>query len=150
MPERSDRLFRTAATGALPILTSLMARSVVSGGMWSLVRTLLFAFAMAGFVGQATAQETPFEAAAAMAGMRDCPEMTDAADTPLGKPASSCCNMTSDCIAKMGCATVAAPLPPRVDIARPLTRRAMTFVSADTTRDGSGPSPLHFPPKRLA
>ena len=45
--------------------------------MWNLVRTLLFALAMAGFVGQSSAHATPFEAFEATGVMAemDCAEM---------------------------------------------------------------------------
>jgi hypothetical protein len=54
--------------------------------MWNLVRTLLFALAVAGFVGQSSAHATPFQVFEATGGMADmdCAEMMVMADGPSG------------------------------------------------------------------
>ncbi|MDZ4053589.1 MAG: hypothetical protein U1E24_10065 [Phenylobacterium sp.] len=120
--------------------------------MWNFVRTLLFALAMAGFVGQASAHATPFEtfeATGVMAEM-DCAEMMVMADEAAGKAAGPCSEMTPDCIAKMGCAAVAAPVPPAPTVERPPARRGIRFHAFDVVRKGAGPLPLKNPPKRLA
>ena len=120
--------------------------------MWNLVRTLLFALAMVGFVGQASAHATPFEtfkATGVMAEM-DCAEMMVMADEAAGKAAGPCSEMTPDCIAKMGCAAVAAPVPPAPALSRPMAPNAMKFATANVVREGAGPLPLKNPPKPLA
>ena len=43
--------------------------------MWNLVRTLLFALAVAGFVGQSSAHATPFQVFEATGGMADMEEL---------------------------------------------------------------------------
>ena len=120
--------------------------------MWNIVRTLLFALAVAGFVGQSSAHATPYQVFEATGGMAemDCAEMMVMADEPSGGPTAPCDEMTPDCIAKMGCAAVAAPMPPAPTVQRPSARRGMRFDAVDVVREGSGPLPLKNPPKRLA
>ena len=120
--------------------------------MWNFVRTLLFALAMAGFVGQSSAHATPFqafEATGVMAEM-DCAEMMVMTDEAAGKEPAPCSEMTPDCIAKMGCAAVAAPVPPAPALSRPMAPSAMRFATANVVRKGAGPLPLKDPPKPLA
>lgn len=120
--------------------------------MWNIVRTLLFALAVAGFVGQSSAHATPFqvsESTGVMAEM-DCAEMMVMADEPSGAPTSPCDEMTPDCIAKMGCTAVGAPMPIAPNLQRPISPRAKQFVAFDVVREGSSPLPLKNPPKRLA
>ena len=120
--------------------------------MWNLVRTLLFALAMAGFVGQSSAHATPFEAFEATGVMAemDCAEMMVMTDDTAGKGMAPCSEMTPDCIAKMGCAAVAAPLPPAPTVQRPSARRGIRFDAVDVVREGAGPLPHKNPPKRLS
>jgi hypothetical protein len=120
--------------------------------MWNAVRTLLFALAMFGFVGQTSAHATPFEVVQATGGMAqtDCAEMMAMADQAAGKATGPCSEMTRDCIAKMGCAAVAAPVPPAPTLTQPVAPRAMTFATANVIREGAGPLPLKNPPKPLA
>ena len=83
----------------------------ISAAMWNIVRVLLFALAVAGFIGQSSAHATPvqvFEATAAMP-EADCAEMMDMADEAVDDAEGPCSKMTPDCIAKMGCAAVASP-----------------------------------------
>ena len=120
--------------------------------MWNFVRILLVALAVAGFVGQSAVHATPFqvfESTGAMSEM-DCAEMLAMADESSGGPASPCDEMTPDCIAKMGCAAVGAPMPIAPDLQRPISPRTQQFVVFDVVREGSGPLPLKNPPKRLA
>lgn len=95
--------------------------------MWNLVRTLLFALAVAGFVGQSSAHATPFQVFEATGGMADmdCAEMMVMADGPSGGATSPCDEMTPDCIAKMGCAVSLALIPP-LTVAMPGEHRAST------------------------
>lgn len=121
--------------------------------MWNFVRTLLFALAMASFVAQASAHATPFEAFEATGVMAemDCAEMIMVTtDEAAGKATGPCSNMTPDCIAKMGCAAVAAPVPPVPALSSPMAASAMQFTTANVVREGAGPLPLKNPPKPLA
>lgn len=120
--------------------------------MWNIVRTLLFALAVAGFVGQSSAHATPFQVFEATGGMAemDCAEMMMMADDPSDGPLSPCDEMTPDCIAKMGCAAIAAPMPPAPTMHRPSAPRGTRFDAFDVVREGVGPLPLKNPPKRLA
>lgn len=120
--------------------------------MWNFVRTLLFALAVAGFVGQSSAHATPFDVFESTGGtaQMDCAEMMVMADEPSGGSMSPCDEMTPDCIAKMGCAAVAGPMPPVPAVQRPCARRAISFDIFDVVREGAGPLPLKNPPKRLA
>jgi len=118
--------------------------------MWNVVRTLLFALAVAGFVGQSSAHATPFqvlESTGAMAEM-DCAEMMVMADK-AGGPTSPCGKMTPECIAKMGCAAIAAPMPPAPALERPFASRGTRFPVIDVVREGASPLPLKNPPKPL-
>jgi len=60
--------------------------------MWNLVRTLLFALAVAGFVGQSSAHATPFQVFEATGGMADmdCAEMMVMAEQPSGGAMRPC------------------------------------------------------------
>lgn len=120
--------------------------------MWNIVRTLLFALALAGFFGQSAVYATPFqvfESTGGRAGM-DCTEMMAMADEPTGRPFEPCDEMTPGCIAKIGCAAVAAPMPPAATVPRPFAPRGIRFDMIDVVREGAGPLPLKNPPKRLA
>ncbi|MGV9005912.1 MAG: hypothetical protein ACOH1H_04145 [Brevundimonas sp.] len=119
--------------------------------MWNLVRTVLFALAMAGFVGQASAHATPFQTFEATGGAAemDCAEMMVMADEASGGAIDPCNEMTPDCIAKMGCAAVVVPVPSALTLARPFAPRAMKFTAVNVVREGAGPLPLKNPPKPL-
>ena len=120
--------------------------------MWNVVRTLLFALAVAGFVGQSSAHATPFQVFEATAGMAemDCAEMMVMADEPSGGAMNPCDEMTPECMAKMGCTVVAAPMPPAPALGHPSAPRQVRFDAVDVVRKGAGPLPLKAPPKRLA
>ncbi|MBU4196373.1 MAG: hypothetical protein KJ911_06405 [Alphaproteobacteria bacterium] len=120
--------------------------------MWNIVRTLLFALAVAGFVGQSSAHAIPFQAFEGTGGATemDCAEMMVMAEESSGGAKIPCDEMTPDCIAKMGCAAVAAPMPPSPTVQRPSAPRGIRFMAVDVVRDGAGPLPLKNPPKRLA
>ncbi|MEJ6788121.1 hypothetical protein BrevBR_01105 [Brevundimonas sp. BR2-1] len=120
--------------------------------MWNIVRTLLFALAVAGFVGQSSAHATPFQVFESSGGMAkmDCAEMMVMADQPSGGPMSPCDEMTPDCIAKMGCAAVGALLRPAQTVQCPSAPQGIRFGAVDVEREGAGPPPLKNPPKRLA
>lgn len=120
--------------------------------MWNFVRTLLFALAVAGFVGQSSAHATPYQVFESTGGMAemDCAEMMVVADEPSGGPLSPCDEMTPECMAKMGCATVAAPIPPAPAVQRPFAPRGIRFDTLNVVRESAGPLPLKNPPKRLA
>ena len=119
--------------------------------MWTIIRTLLFAIAMAGFIGQSSAHATPyqiFETTGSMAEM-DCAEMMVMVDEPSDAPLSPCDEMTPECMAKMGCAVVAAPMPHAPALQHPSAPRQVRFDAVDVVRKGAGPQPLKNPPKRL-
>lgn len=120
--------------------------------MWNIVRTLLFALAVAGFVGQSSAHATPFQVFESTGGMAemDCAEMMVIAEEPSGGAMNPCDEMTPNCIAKMGCAAVAAPMPSNLTIQRPVARRSIAFFRVNVSRDGAEPDPLHSPPKQQA
>lgn len=120
--------------------------------MWNLVRTILIAFALAGFIGQTTAHATPnqvFQNTEAAAGMMDCAETMDMAGEKSGNPGDCCKDMTPDCMAKMGCAAIAAPMPPAPALERPFASRGTRFPVVDVVREGASPLPLKNPPKPL-
>lgn len=120
--------------------------------MWNFVRTLLFALAVAGFVGQSSAHATPYQVFESTGGMAemDCAEMMVLADERSGGPLSPCDEMTPECMAKMGCAAVAAPMPPAPAVQRPFAPQGIRFDTLNVVREGAGPLPLRNPPKRLA
>ena len=146
------------------MLTPRGGRSLVRLGMWTLIRTLLVALALTGFIGQSAAHATP---SAAMAPSRatvpaaamdmsdccpDCPETGAPASDPASKSKAPCQDMSPACLAKMGCAAAAAiPLPTSAVLKTPIrTSRLAGARPADTDRDGAGPPPLQGPPKPQA
>lgn len=121
--------------------------------MWTAIRTLLLALALAGFIGQATAHATPiqvFQAAGVMDGMEDCAEMAGMAGVQTDRPGNPCENMTPECIANMGCAAVAPPILSRPAIPCAVFRHPIVYLRLDVFREGVGPPPLVFPPKHRA
>lgn len=121
--------------------------------MWNLLRTVLLIFALAGFFGQSTAHAMPiqlFHKAGVGAEALDCAETMDMAGDTTGNPGDCCKDMTPDCMAKMGCAAVASPIPPLVLVAQPITLGAIAFLHLNVSRHGSGPDPLYSPPEQLA
>ena len=134
------------------LLDSKGLEAPISAAMWNIVRVLLFALAVAGFIGQSSAHATPvqvFEATAAMP-EADCAEMMDMADEAVDDAEGPCSKMTPDCIAKMGCAAVASPMPPAPAIEHPLGSGAKSFAEVDVALEGAGPLPLKSPPKPLS
>lgn len=121
--------------------------------MWNLLRTVLIVLALAGFFGQSTAHAMPvqlFHSAEVEAETMDCAEAMDMATDKSAGPDDCCKDMTPDCVAKMGCAAVAAPLPPLVLIPPPVARLRIAFVNLNITREGAGPAPLFSPPQQQA
>ena len=119
--------------------------------MWNLLRTVLLVFALAGFFGQSTAHAMPiqlFHNAGVGAEAMDCAETMDMAGDTTGNPGDCCKDMTPECVAKMGCAAVAAPLPPLVLIPPPVAPLLIAFVTLNITREGAGPAPLFSPPQQ--
>ena len=119
--------------------------------MWNLVRTVLIVLALAGFFGQSTAHAMPvpvFHSAEVQAETMDCAEAMDMATDEAGGPGDCCKDMTPECVAKMGCAAVAAPLPPLVLIPPPVAPLLIAFVNLNITREGAGPAPLFSPPQQ--
>ncbi|MBB3873098.1 hypothetical protein [Brevundimonas mediterranea] len=121
--------------------------------MWRIVRTLLFAFALAGSIGQASAFAAPQRPGAdadAMAAMPDCAEMMMQAGAE--GPGAPCDDVGPDCMGLAACAAVAVPLPSGAGVtARPSApHRQQVALSADDTRAGERPTPLGDPPKTRA
>jgi hypothetical protein len=121
--------------------------------MWRLVRTLLFALALAGSIGQApafAASERPGAAVDAMAAMPDCAEMM----TPTGAegPAAPCDDAGPDCMGRTACFAVAVPLPSGAGftVRPPAPHRQQVELGRDDTRAGERPAPLGNPPKTQA
>lgn len=83
--------------------------------MWSLIRIVILALALAGLVGQATANASSFPmnaVAADMSDMADCSHMTsgqgDRASVPHQVP---CKDMMPECIARVGSVALLPVLP---------------------------------------
>jgi len=122
-------------------------------GMWRIVRTLLFALALAGSIGQASAfaaPEQPGAAADAMAAMPDCAEMMMQAGAE--GPASPCDDAGPDCMGRTACFAVAVPLPSGAGftVRPPTPHRQQVALGCDDTRAGERPAPLGNPPKTQA
>ncbi|HEY1072034.1 hypothetical protein [Brevundimonas sp.] len=121
--------------------------------MWNLIRTVLVALALAGFFGQSTAHAMPiqmFQNVGIGAEAMDCAEAMDMDGDRSENPGDCCKDMTPDCMAKMGCAAVAAPMPPLVLIPPPASRGTIAFLHLNVSREGAGPAPLHSPPQQQA
>lgn len=127
--------------------------------MWTVLRTLLVALALTGFVGQAAAHAspTPPMTPAAEAAMDmsdccpDCPETGAPASDPASKSKVPCQDMSPACLAMMGCAGVVVPLPAPTALTSPSRAgRLAVLRPADTDRSGAGPPPLQGPPKLQA
>lgn len=131
------------------------------GGLVHLAHLVIAVFALAGLLGQTTAQAAPLpvmEAAAqtqgapAMSPMPGCQEMpaiAPAADSDSDSTAP--CQDMPNCIAQMGCAAVGPTLPRPAGLNTPVrVVRLLIAPQADTERDGTAPSPLPDPPKTQA
>jgi hypothetical protein len=121
--------------------------------MWNLVRTVLLVLALVGFFGQSTAHAMPvqvFHSAEVVVESMDCAEAMDMDGDKSGDPGDCCKDMTPDCVGKMGCAAVAAPMPPLVLIPPPVVIRSIAFTHLNISRDGAGPAPLYSPPQQQA
>ncbi len=121
--------------------------------MWNLLRTLLVALALAGFIGQTSAHATPvqvFQSQAAMSSMPGCDEAMRMADGQSGKMGDCSKGMAGDCMAKMGCTAVAPPIVPPFVLSRLIAPRSAAFASVNDTRVGDSPAPLYAPPKQQA
>lgn len=130
--------------------------------MWNLIRIVVAALALVGFVGQTTARAMPMmatvEVAApadhvAMAGMdcADMPSMSQMAKphAPASKP-TPCKGVTIKCIGKMGCATVPPPVPTPAAVPRSVAYEGVHFALANLTREGVLAPLLFHPPRPLA
>lgn len=79
--------------------------------MWTLVRALIVAFALAGLVGQSDARATAQSDSQLAAAMADCADMDGMAEHEPAVPDRPCPDLTSSCMAKLGCAAPVAVLP---------------------------------------
>ena len=130
--------------------------------MWNLIRCLVVAFALVGFIGQTTARAMPMTMDAAPQGaaqtepaMMDCADMPGMADmakapAPPSPLKSPCKGMTADCIGKMGCATTATPLPTALTLAGSVVYAAVRFADIDQMHEGLAAQLPFHPPKSLA
>lgn len=120
--------------------------------MWRIARILLFALALLGSAGQATAfaaPERPASPVETMAAMSDCPEMTMQAQAD--DPAAPCQDAGPDCMGRVACAATVVPLPssPGLTIRPAALRRQLAALNRDDTRAGELLAPLINPPKTL-
>lgn len=139
-------------SGAVAVLTRRRTKRYVDG-MWRIVRTLLFALALAGSIGQASAFAAPERAgvnAAAMAAMPDCTEMMMQAGAE--GPTAPCDESGPHCMGRVVCAAVAVPLPSGAGptVRPPARRRHQVAWKRDDTRAGEQLAPPISPPKALA
>lgn len=133
--------------------------------MWNLIRCLIVALALTGFVGQTTARAMPMAMATAtevastsmqMAAVTmDCADMPGMSDmakaaAPQSPVNGPCKGMTADCIGKMGCATVAIPLPASFGVSSSVAYEGVIFANINQLREGVIAPLLDYPPKRLA
>lgn len=80
--------------------------------MWTLVRVLVVAFALAGLVGQSGAYAAPPHSPARVAAaMDDCPDSGAMADRDAPGPDRPCQDSSPACMAQPGCAAPLAVLP---------------------------------------
>ena len=136
------------------------ARAILVDGSFdkvhsSIVKRLLSLLLILGALMGLMAQEVAFASAPAMQNtVATASQMSDECAEMMGvdtsQPDQPCKGMTLDCIAKMGCAAVAAPMPPAPTVQRPSAPRGLRFAAVDVVREGAGPLPLKNPPKRLA
>lgn len=119
--------------------------------MWTLLRALLVAFALAGVAGQFGAHATtPPSAAQAAATRDDCADMEGMADPDRSGRGQPCPDRTPTCIANMGCAAPVAVLP--AVVGTPVPAAATVRLRADTERsldEVQGPGILR-PPRTVA
>ena len=115
---------------------------------------MLVVFALAGLIGQTTAHATPFQVFASQqaeaSSKMDCADMPGMSRSQPATPDGACKGMTASCIGKMGCATVATPLPTAAIVAASVAYDHLTFLRADQGREGVNPPPLETPPIRRA
>ncbi len=121
--------------------------------MWNLIRALIVALALAGFIGQTSAHATPVqviqsqELASSMPGCSEAMQMTDGMSGKMGDCSKG---MTGDCMAKMGCTTFAPPIVPPFVLSPVSAPRPMVFTPVHETRAGHSPPPPYSPPKQQA
>lgn len=82
--------------------------------------------------------------------MPGCTEAMEMADGKLGTMGDCRKGMTGDCMAKMGCTTVAPPIAPLFVLTQVAAPRPMVFSPVNETRTGHRPPPLYGPPKQHA
>ncbi len=101
--------------------------------MWTLLRALVVALALAGLVGQSGAYAMPPAShVQAAAVMTDCADMPGMADPDPSGPDQPCPDLTPACMVKMGCAAPVAVLPAAVGT--PVPAVAMVRLPADLQR----------------
>jgi len=130
--------------------------------MWNLIRCLVAALALVGFIGQTTVRATPMamtdaapaatQTAPAMMNCADMPGMSDMtkAAPPQSPVKGPCKGMTADCIGKMGCATVAIPLPASFGVSGSVAYESVIFANIEQMHEGVTAPRLYHPPRSLA
>lgn len=130
--------------------------------MWNLIRIVVAALALVGFVGQTTARAMPMMETVAAATPADPMAMArvDCADMPgmsqMAKPHAPtskpmpCKGVTIKCIGKMGCATVPPPVPTPAAVPHSVAYEGVRFALANLTREGVLAPLLYHPPRPLA
>ncbi|WP_417229758.1 hypothetical protein [Brevundimonas sp.] len=122
--------------------------------MWGLIRIVILTLALAGFVGQATANATsfPMDAVAAdMSDMADCAHMTAGhGDEFLVSHQLPCKDMMPGCIARAGCVALFPALPTGVALAPLPALTAPIYHVATGRLAGIVTAPPRTPPKTEA
>ncbi len=116
--------------------------------MWSLLRIVIISLAFVGFLGQTEARATSFSVTFSAQAMPDCAEMamgaTDATPSPKQMP---CHDMTPDCIAKMGCATVSPVFAVESAFDHPVSGRSPSYGGVSSRLAGLTTTPPRDPPR---
>lgn len=120
--------------------------------MWKIVRTVLIAFALAGFAGQSTVYAKPFPVFEGTDNLdsMDCAESMAMADGAIDGDTEPCHEMAPECIAKVGCTAVVMVIPSTPTVVRPEEPRAIWCLATNIVGEGATPLPLRNPPKPLA
>jgi hypothetical protein len=119
--------------------------------MWSLLRIVIISLAFVGFLSQTEARATPFSVESLAQDMAHCAEMvvgpTDAAPTHKQTP---CRDMTSDCIAKMGCTMVSPVFSSEPSLDRPVSGPSPSYGGVAVRLTEFVTAPPRTPPKTEA
>lgn len=116
--------------------------------MWTLLRALVVALALAGLVGQSGAQAMPPHSSAQVAAaMADCPDSGGMADQDVPEPDQPCPDSSSACMAKPGCAAPLALLPAAVRAPVPVVTRMRLRGDPQESPDEARAARILRPPR---